>query len=165
MEIATRRRVALVNRPIILDAGPLSMIAHPRPNAQIAEWYKRIVGRGVEIFVAEVADYEVRRSFLLRGLELEKALARLNELKQELNYLPLTTAQMLKAAELWADSWRKGQPTCDPKELDCDVILAAQALSVSVDAIVVTDNIKHLARFVDARHWNDISAEDCMNLP
>ena len=93
-----------MNRPIILDAGPLSMIAHPRPNPQIAEWYKRIVGRGVEIFVAEVADYEVRRSFLLRGLELKKALARLNELKQELNYLPLTTAQMLKAAELWADS-------------------------------------------------------------
>jgi predicted nucleic acid-binding protein len=152
-----------VTKPIILDAGPLGMIAHPRPNPQIAEWYKRIVGRGVKIFVAEISDYEVRRSFLLRGPELEKALARLDELKQDLNYLPLTTAQMLKAAELWAESWKKGQPTCDPKELDCDVILAAQALSVSVEAIVATDNIKHLARFVDARHWNDISAEDCMD--
>ncbi|MEK6301473.1 MAG: PIN domain-containing protein [Acidobacteriota bacterium] len=150
-----------MNKPVILDAGPLGMIAHPRPNPQIAGWYKGIVGSGVEVMVPEVADYEVRRSFLLRGLE--KALARLDELKQELTYLPLTTPQMLKAAELWADSWRKGQPTCDPKELDCDVILAAQALSVSVKAIVATDNIKHLARFVDARHWNDISAEDCMN--
>lgn len=161
MEIALHRKVAPLNRPIILDAGPLGMIAHPRPNPQIAEWYKRIVSSDCEIFVPEVADYEVRRSLLLRGLGL--ALGRLDELKQELNYWPLTTAQMLKAAELWAESWRKGQPTCDPKELDCDVILAAQALSVSEEAIVATENIKHLARFVDAKHWKDISTEDCMN--
>jgi hypothetical protein len=64
---------------------------------------------------------------------------------------------MLKAAELWADSRKKGQPTCDPKELDCDVILAAQALSV-VNPIIATENIGHLARFVDARHWKDIVA-------
>jgi predicted nucleic acid-binding protein len=163
MEIARHRKGALVNRPIILDAGRLGMIAHPRPNPQIAEWYKRIVTGGCEIYVAEVADYEVRRSFLLGGLDLKKALARLDELGQELNYLPLSTAQMLKAAELWADSRKKGQPTCDPKELDCDVILAAQALSVSVKAIVATDNIGHLGRFVDARQWKDISAEDCAN--
>jgi len=52
---------------------------------------------------------------------------------------------------------KKGHPTCDPKELDCDVILAAQALSVN--AIVATENIGHLVRFVHARHWKDISAE------
>ena len=150
-----------MNRPIILDAGPLGMIAHPRRNLQIAEWYKLIVGSGCEIIVAEVADYEVRGNLLLTCPKT--SVERLDDLKQELTYLPLTTAQMLKAAELWADSRKKGQPTCDPKELDCDVILAAQALSVSVKAIVATENVKHLARFVDARHWKDISAEDCMN--
>ena len=163
MEITPHRKVALVNSPIFLDAGPLGMIAHPKPNPQIADWYKRIVGRGCEIYVAEISDYEVRRSFLHRGPDLKKALARLNELKEELNYLPLSTAQMLKAAELWADSRRKGQPTCDPKELDCDVILAAQVMSVSLEAIVATDNIKHLGRFVDARNWENISADDCMS--
>jgi predicted nucleic acid-binding protein len=151
-----------VNKPIILDTGPLGMIAHPKPNPQIAEWFKRMVGSGVKIIVAEVADYEVRRNLLLE--RLERSVDRLDELKQELTYLPLTTAQMLKAAELWADSRQKGQPTCDPKELDCDVILAAQALSVSVKAIVATDNIGHLGRFVDARHWNDVTAADCLNL-
>jgi hypothetical protein len=81
-EITHHRKVGLVNKPVILDAGPLGMIAHPRPNPKIAEWYKGLVGGGVEIYVAEVADYEVRRSFLLRGPELKKALARLDELKQ-----------------------------------------------------------------------------------
>jgi hypothetical protein len=71
-------------------------------------------------------------------------------------YLPLTTSQMLKA-DMWAMARKVGQPTADPKELDCDVILAAQALSVN--AIVATENIGHLARFVDARHWKDIGAE------
>ena len=154
MEITHRRKVVLVNRPIILDAGPLGKIAHPKPNPQVAEWFKLIVGSGVEIYVSEVADYEVRRSLLLRGLD--RSVERLDELKEELTYLPLTTAQMLKAAELWAMAWKSGQPTADPKELDCDVILAAQALSVN--AIVATENIKHLERFVDAKHWNDIDA-------
>ena len=31
---------------------------------------------------------------------------------------------MLRAAELWAQARRRGRPTADPKELDCDVILA-----------------------------------------
>jgi predicted nucleic acid-binding protein len=65
---------------------------------------------------------------------------------------------MLKAAELWAMARRVGQPTADPNELDCDVILAAQALSVN--AIVATENVKHLARFVDASHWKDLRAEE-----
>ncbi len=161
MEITPHRKVALVNRPIFLDADTLGMIAHPKPNPDIAAWFKLIVGSGCEIIVAEVADYEIRRNFLLEGLK--RSVDRLDELKEELTYLPLTTAHMLKAAELWADSRRKGQPTCDPKELDCDVILAAQALSVSAKAIVATHNIGHLGRFVDARDWPDISAEDCTN--
>jgi predicted nucleic acid-binding protein len=153
MEILHHKRAAPVNRSIILDAGPLGKIAHPKPNPQVAEWFKLIVGSGVDIYVSEVADYEVRRSLLLRGLD--RSVERLDELKEELTYLPLTTAQMLKAAELWAMAWRSGQPTADPKELDCDVILAAQVLSVN--AIVATENIKHLERFVDAKHWNDIN--------
>jgi hypothetical protein len=63
---------------------------------------------------------------------------------------------MLRAAALWAQARRRGRPTADPKELDCDVILAAQALEVG--AMVVTDNIGHLALFVEAKSWRDIVA-------
>jgi predicted nucleic acid-binding protein len=80
---------------------------------------------------------------------------RLDQLKAALTYLPLTTTTMLRAAELWADARRRGTPTADPKELDGDVILAAQALQVG--GLVVTENVGHLARFVEAKGWREIA--------
>jgi len=56
---------------------------------------------------------------------------------------------MLRAAELWALARNRGTPTADPKELDGDVILAAQAEQVR--AVVATDNVGHLSRFVQAK--------------
>ena len=44
-----------------------------------------------------------------------------------------------------------GKPTADPRELDGDVILAAQALQVG--GTVVTENPGHLALFVRIERW------------
>ncbi len=77
------------------------------------------------------------------------------KLKAALPCLPLTTAMMLRAARLWAQARRRGHPTADPKELDCDVILAAQASDAN--AVVVTDNIGHLSLFVEAKSRRDIA--------
>jgi predicted nucleic acid-binding protein len=110
---------------------------------------------GGEVIIPEIADYEVRRNLLLTGLT--PSVARLDQLKRFLTYLPLTTDTMMKAAALWAEARKTGQPTADPKELDADVILAAQALAAG--AIVATENVGHLARFVEARHWRDITAQ------
>jgi len=109
------------------------------------------------VFVSEIADYEVRRE-LLRA-DRPAGLARLNVLKTTLPYLPFTTPIMLRAAELWAEARRSGRPTADPQALDCDVILAAQALAMGTT--VVTDNVGHLALFVEVKSWRDIPvAED-----
>jgi predicted nucleic acid-binding protein len=111
------------------------------------------------VFVTEIADYEVRRE-LLRA-DRPVGLARLNALKTTLPSLPLTTPIMLRAAELWAEARRRGRPTADPQALDCDVILAAQALAMG--ATVVTDNVGHLSLFVEAKSWRDIPvAEDTL---
>jgi len=75
----------------------------------------------------------VRRNLLLS--ELTKSVSRLDQLRQLLAYQPITTETMLRAAELWANARKRGKPTADPKELDGDVILAAQALSGTGQAI------------------------------
>jgi predicted nucleic acid-binding protein len=63
------------------------------------------------------------------------------------------------AARLWADARNRGRPTADSKSLDIDVLVAATALSLQSedDVLVVTTNIRHLAQFVDARLWSEIS--------
>lgn len=139
---------------LVLDTGILGAISHPRMNPVLARWFSDVLAAQTEIIIAEIADYEVRRE-LLRANKAA-GLRRLDQLKATLTYLPLSTSTMLRAARLWADARQHGQPTADAKALDCDVILAAQALEIG--AIVVTDNIGHLSRFVDARRWTDMDA-------
>jgi predicted nucleic acid-binding protein len=137
----------------LLDSGPLGRIAHPRANRELVAWLHALLAANVIMMLPEIADYEVRRSFLLEGLA--PSVQRLDRLKEALTYLPLTTTTMLRAAELWADARRRGTPTADPKELDGDVILAAQALQVG--GLVITENVGHLARFVEAKGWREIA--------
>ena len=138
-------------RPVILDSGPLGRIAHPRPNREIAEWFSGLLTSGAVVLLSEIADYEVRRNLLLE--DLTTSVERLDQLKQ--TYMPLMTQVMLRAAALWAIGRKQGQPTADPKALDADVILAAQAEQAG--AVVATENIGHLSRFVDARNWREVS--------
>ena len=143
---------------ILLDAGPLGMISNPKAtdaNRECYEWMEALVVSGARVFVPEIADYEVRRELLRAGKT--QGLARLDLIKNTIGYLPITTSIMLKAAELWSEARKSGMPTSDPKELDCDVILGAQALEIG--GIVATANIGHLSRFVTAKHWYDIHAD------
>ena len=139
---------------IVLDTGPLGRICHPRPNREIADWLERLLREGAIVYIPEIADYEVRRELIRAGLQ--ESVNRLDRLKSVLNYLPINTDVMLKAAELWAQARNRGSPTADPKALDADVILAASA--EAVDGIVIPDNIGHLNLFVEARHWTSFEA-------
>ena len=137
---------------VMLDTGTLGILVHPRVNREIVEWVEHLAQSGVPVIIPEIADYELRRNLLLE--ELNRSLARLDELKEVLVYAPLTTEVMLKAAALWAEARRHGQPTADPMALDGDVILAAQALQAG--AVVATDKVGHLSIFVEARNWREI---------
>jgi predicted nucleic acid-binding protein len=104
------------------------------------------------VYVPEIADYEVRRELLRAGKTA--SIRRLDTLITDLDYLPLDTQTMRRAAELWAQARNLGTPTAPPEALDGDVILAAQAERAG--GIVATENVRHLARFVTAKHWRDI---------
>ena len=134
---------------IVLDSGPLGKISHPRPNREVADWLERLLREGALVYVPEIADYEVRRELIRAGLR--EGVSRLDRLKSVLNYLPINTEVMLKAAQLWAEARNRGTPTADPKALDADVILAAQALQVS--GSVATENVGHLGLLVEAKDW------------
>jgi predicted nucleic acid-binding protein len=141
----------------MLDSSPLSLLCHPNPTAagviEINLWLQSLLAAGAEIFIPEIADYEVRRELLRAGKQ--KSLRRLGLLIGTLHYVPISTAHMNRAAELWAGARNRGIPTAPPEALDGDVILAAQAESTA--AVVATANVTHLSRFVSAKHWRDIT--------
>lgn len=146
---------------VVLDAGPLGGLSNPKQSEEMRrcwQWLEGLVARKVRVVVPEIVDFEVRRE-LIRARR-KKGILRLDILIDELEYLPITTAHMRKAAELWADLRNRGMPTADDKALDADVILAAQALlaaDVEDDLTVATTNPAHLARLLDARPWDEIA--------
>lgn len=150
-------------KQVLLDAGPLGMVSHPRPNPAIVDWLRRMLTAGVTVVVPEIADYEVRRE-LLRA-NRRKGVQRLDDLKAAIGYAPITTAVMLKAAEFWAQARNQGFPTAGDVALDADVILAAQAVTLedtTDEVVIVTTNVGHLAQFADARKWDEVSENDLL---
>ena len=129
---------------VFLDSGPLGLITHPQRSAEVlavTEWLSQWLLNGNRVIVP--------------------AIGRLDEFINAISgrYLPLSDEALRLAAELWAKSRRQGQPTADPKALDIDVIIAAQALSfgpVLSDITVATTNPKHLSQFLTAKNWNEI---------
>lgn len=147
-----------MSRIVMLDTGPLGMVTNPKTSSAICQecklWLDDLPLKGYEVMLPEIADYELRRELLRVGKVA--GIRRLDQLKAAITYRPITTEVMLKAAKLWAEARRRGRPTADPKALDGDVILAAQAILVADEGnevIVATTNLGHLSQFVDAREW------------
>lgn len=152
-----------MSRVIILDTGPLGLLTNPKkaPEALAAtRWSINMAAVGHRLIVPAIADYEVRRE--LDRASKTKGLAQLDAFNSARpdRYLPLSDNALKLAAGLWAQARRSGTPTADPRELDCDVLIAAQALTMGVpvaDLIVATTNVGHLSRFVPADLWLNIT--------
>lgn len=150
-------------RTVLLDAGPLGLVTHPRAeqNREAVLWLRGLLTAGVPVLVPEISDYEVRRELIRAGRT--RGVERLDRLAVDLGYLPLTTDAMHLAARFWADARKQGRPTASNESLDADVILAAQAATLSEDVygdvVIATTNPRHLSRFVNAHLWRDIYPE------
>ena len=142
---------------ILLDSGPLGMLARARPEPALRLWVRDRLRAGRRLAIPEIADYAVRRELILA--RLQTSLNSLNALQVTLDYLSITTSIPRRAAALWADARQKGITTADRHALDGDVILAATAQLLGEDGhdvIIATTNVGHLGRFVSAQRWQDI---------
>lgn len=87
-----------MSRIVLLDAGPLGLVTHPRieQNREAALWLRSLLSADVPVLVPEISDYEVRRELLRAGKS--RGLSRLDQLAEDLGYLPITTEAMRLAA-------------------------------------------------------------------
>jgi predicted nucleic acid-binding protein len=142
-----------VSHFIVLDSGPLGLLAHPKRNTEvvaITEWMSRCLLSGHRVIVPAIVYCELRRELLRTNKAF--GVSRLEAFASTTpgRYLPLSGEALRLAAELWAKARQQGRPTADVRDLDVDVILAAQALSfgpASSDLVVATSNPKHLSQF------------------
>ena len=128
---------------------------HKEHQALMAWLTAHMADPGSEVFLPSVSDYELRRELRLHVLRGKaghaKGLGRLDSIGAATKFVTLTDAVLKRAADLWAQARKAGKPTADPKALDADCMIAAQALNVG--AAVVTDNAKHLSRYCMVINW------------
>jgi predicted nucleic acid-binding protein len=148
---------------LLLDTGILGQLCHParKTSGPVARWLSQLLTANnplLQVILPEICDYELRRKLLhlvAKQQGDQRSLQRLNDLGKVLEYLPIDTDTLQRAADFWAQARIQGLPTAADPALDGDVILAAQASLVG--GTVVTANRKHLARFVPTSDWQQIS--------
>lgn len=144
----------------LLDTGILSRITHPKAkgNKPVVDWFRSMLLRKREMRIPAICDYELRRKLL--HLDFKSSVELLDDFCTTVGFLPIDSRVMKRAAELWAESRKRGRVTAPPEALDGDVILAAQAQAVAgigFRPIVVTENVGHLSWFTDAREWRSVN--------
>jgi hypothetical protein len=81
-----------MSKVVLPDSSPLGLVTNPRMTDTALlcnEWLEALLVANVRVIIPEIADYEIRRE-LLRANKT-RGIQRLDLLKQELEYLPLTT--------------------------------------------------------------------------
>lgn len=143
---------------LALDSCVLGILCHDRhpDNADLRAWMLDCLSDATtEVYIPAIADYELRRKLLhlmLRNQQTQsRSIQRLDGLRSTLSFLALDDSALQRAANLWAQARRAGQPTSPDEALDGDVLIAAQALGVG--AAVVTENRQHLSRYCTVEDW------------
>jgi hypothetical protein len=152
-----------VKRIVLLDESPLAAITHPssKGDAGVAKtWYAELRAAGITVRVPQIADYELRRQLILKNFL--SSIALLNQvIRQTGGLVPIKEKTFQHAAKLWAQRRKNNEAARDDKSLDGDMILCAQAWSLTrprQKVIVASSNIKHLKSFVECDEWKNITA-------
>jgi predicted nucleic acid-binding protein len=151
---------------IFIDSGVLGKLCNPNssPDAIAAkEWLFKLLSRGVRVVSSDICDYEVRRGLILSQQKNPhiQGIVKLDEIKELIEFLPVSNEALLIAASLWADARTRGQPTADDRSLDADLIICATWRLLTINEpgrfiSIATTNVKHLSRFAVAENWLDI---------
>lgn len=157
-----------MSRVVFLDAGPLGILTNaktppPALTTDSIQWAISLADAGHRLIVPAIADFEVRRELIRAEKRQSLALLDAWNAAQPDRYLALSDSALRLAARLWAQARSAGSLPADPKELNGDVLIAAQVLDyqaahglATVDIVVATVNVGHLVLFVPADAWTNI---------
>ena len=151
---------------IFIDSGVLGILTNPYKFGEAGDceqWLYTLLSQGVYICSSDICDFEVRRGLVLALQNKPKfsGIQNLDEIRDIIDFLPINSVLLRKAADLWASARSQGIPNSDKKSLDEDIIITAhwQMLTENFPGryiVVATTNVKHLSRFSEAKVWKDV---------
>lgn len=156
---------------VILDSNILTLLVTPLDEKlsedekltkeihQCTKWFERLLSKGARIIVSDICDYEVRRELIRIN---SKSVQELDNLRDLIEFKPVTFAVLEKAAELWAEARYLSQSNKIKENIDLDCILAAQWCLLKEQypgrqVIIATKNIKDFQRVTDCDVWQNIT--------
>ena len=156
-----------MSQVVFLDTAPLGVVTNPKfpvVTRDAIRWGIDLMAAGHKIIVPAIADFELRRELTRMGNA--RSLTALDTFNAAVadRYLLLTDSALKRAAHLWAQARNLGVLPADPKELNGDVLIAAQVLDyqatyglATADIIIASVNIGHLSLFVPTDLWSNIT--------
>jgi len=156
---------------VILDSNILTLLVTPLDEKlsedekltkeihQCTKWFERLLSKGARIIVSDICDYEVRRELIRIK---SKSVQELDNLRDLIEFQPVTFAVLEKAAELWAEARDLSQSNKIKDNIDVDCILAAQWCLLKEQnpgrkVIIATKNIKDFQGVTDCDVWQNIT--------
>lgn len=151
---------------VFIDSGVLGILANPNKFGEAndcEQWLYSLLSYGIYVCSSELCDFEVRRSLILEAQKKPhlNSIQNLDELRDIISFLPVTSNLLTKAASLWESARSQGIPTADDKSLDVDIIICTQWQMIQEEfpgryVVIATTNVKHLSRFAEAKLWREI---------
>jgi hypothetical protein len=136
-------------RVIVIDSGALGYLVNKKNFENTERWFdfvERIID--AEIRLPAIIDYESGRNYKLE--KLSNSIINLDKFRERHEYLELTDLDLDLAKSLWAYCRSIGKPTTNKDKIDVDVILVAQAISLSEEfseIIIITSDPRDLSVF------------------
>lgn len=108
-------------------------------------------------------NYKNLRSLILESQKKPhlNSIKNLDQLREIIDFLPVTSELLRKASNFWASARSQGIPTANNKSLDIDIIICSHWQELKEEfpgryIVIATTNVKHLSRFTEANIWRSI---------
>jgi predicted nucleic acid-binding protein len=152
---------------VFLDTNILSLVTAPGNQDKIVGcqvWLETLAARSIFIITSEICAYEINCGLLEKSLRQSKnveGLQNLEELRDLIEFLPVTRQVLERASQIWTQAKLQSQPMSHPERLDADAIICAQWQLLDEHnperaVTIATKNLRDLGRFANANLWSDI---------
>lgn len=151
---------------ILIDTGIVGLLTQPNStneSTQILDWMYNSLAKSVRVLASDICDYEIRRGLIKARLDgrCSDGIEKLDQLREVIEFLPITNRALAHACVYWADAAKKSQLNAPKHDINFDLILCGTWKVLTEDypgqdIVIATKNLRDFLRFANADLWQNI---------